>query len=258
MFTPSLIVSIVIMCFCVALGVVLTFFAFFHLHPFLLLPALLIVNLFITFFITAIANRNHGITASQARIGALLHLMILVLGLVLGLVFEVVVFVNTAFNTNFILWLKNTRPFWLVTVGTGLLAISTGLALSRIVACNNIRIRLERHLQARRPPRRRTRVQPIQTRKPAIVEAARRHASPDRFRCIQCGTVITGGKGTCPNCGAAQQRCMVCHQFIGQEELYNRCPHCGQLAHRTHLLEWIKIKGICPYCKTKLRRKDIT
>ncbi len=84
-----------------------------------------------------------------------------------------------------------------------------------------------------------------------------RLATPSRFRCMECGEFITGGKDVCPECGAKQVRCMVCQQFIGQEELYIMCPHCEQLAHRAHLLEWVKIKGICPYCKEKLRRSDI-
>jgi hypothetical protein len=85
-----------------------------------------------------------------------------------------------------------------------------------------------------------------------------RQATPTRFRCLECGVVITEQQPVCPECGTKQQRCIVCHQFIGQEELYNKCPHCNQLAHRRHLLEWIKIKGVCPYCQRRLRRKDIS
>ncbi|MFX1476163.1 MAG: hypothetical protein ACFFCO_11890 [Promethearchaeota archaeon] len=89
-------------------------------------------------------------------------------------------------------------------------------------------------------------------------EIISRRASPHRFRCIECGTTILGGKAACPHCGAPQQRCILCKHFIGQEELYSKCPHCGQLAHRSHLLEWIKMKGTCPYCKSRLRQSDIT
>ncbi|MFX1476162.1 MAG: hypothetical protein ACFFCO_11885 [Promethearchaeota archaeon] len=84
-----------------------------------------------------------------------------------------------------------------------------------------------------------------------------RQARPSRFRCFECGKIITSGKATCPDCGATQRRCIVCHQFIGQEELYSRCPRCEQLAHRSHLLEWIRVKGTCPYCKRRLRARDV-
>lgn len=84
-----------------------------------------------------------------------------------------------------------------------------------------------------------------------------RQARPSRFRCFKCGEYITGGEAVCPKCKAKQQRCMVCKQFIGQEELYNSCPHCKQLAHRNHLLEWLKVKGTCPYCKRNLQPSDV-
>jgi hypothetical protein len=92
---------------------------------------------------------------------------------------------------------------------------------------------------------------------PSRVRITGRQATPSQFRCIECGEFITDGGGTCPSCGATQQRCTVCNQYIGQEELYSKCPHCEQLAHRSHLLKWIKIRGICPYCKRKLRLEEI-
>ncbi|MFW9855765.1 MAG: hypothetical protein ACFFFG_11920 [Candidatus Thorarchaeota archaeon] len=31
------------------------------------------------------------------------------------------------------------------------------------------------------------------------------------------------------------------------------CPDCGQPFHRSHLLEWLKVKRQCPKCRTALR-----
>ncbi len=84
-----------------------------------------------------------------------------------------------------------------------------------------------------------------------------RETRPSQFRCLECGEFITYGKAVCSKCGEKQKRCIVCQQFIGQEELYSKCPHCKQLAHRVHLLEWVKVKGSCPYCKEKLRKEEL-
>ena len=93
---------------------------------------------------------------------------------------------------------------------------------------------------------------------PDIPASVERPSATRKFRCFECGKIIRGGKSKCPKCGAKQRRCMVCRTFIGQEELYTKCSHCKQLAHRSHLLEWIKVNGTCPYCKGKLRVRDVT
>ncbi len=50
--------------------------------------------------------------------------------------------------------------------------------------------------------------------------------------------------------------CSVCKLSIDAHEEEIWCPNCHAPAHRTHLLEWIKIKGFCPNCSTKLRLSD--
>jgi endogenous inhibitor of DNA gyrase (YacG/DUF329 family) len=52
-------------------------------------------------------------------------------------------------------------------------------------------------------------------------------------------------------------KCIVCNLPIRENQQKLFCPYCGNSAHRTHLLEWIKIKGFCPYCRKNLRRKDL-
>lgn len=70
--------------------------------------------------------------------------------------------------------------------------------------------------------------------------------------CINCGAAITGGRMRCPTCHALRTRCMICNQFINANEEFVHCPHCGESAHRTELMEWIKVKGQCPKCGTEL------
>ena len=51
-----------------------------------------------------------------------------------------------------------------------------------------------------------------------------------------------------------QLRCMVCNLIINpSEEEIIYCPYCNSPAHRSHLIEWIKIKGICPRCKKEIK-----
>ena len=46
--------------------------------------------------------------------------------------------------------------------------------------------------------------------------------------------------------------CIVCNLSITEFEEQLICPFCFSLAHETHLLEWVKIKGYCPHCNAPL------
>ena len=46
--------------------------------------------------------------------------------------------------------------------------------------------------------------------------------------------------------------CIVCNLPITEFEEQLICPFCFSLAHETHLLEWVKIKGYCPHCNAPL------
>jgi len=47
--------------------------------------------------------------------------------------------------------------------------------------------------------------------------------------------------------------CSICLQFIHTTEDIIRCPSCDIAYHKNHLYEWVKMSGICPACKAKLR-----
>ncbi len=104
--------------------------------------------------------------------------------------------------------------------------------------------------------RNRPSVSEVQEEEPDSIAHTRRER-PTRYNCRKCGAQITGDKATCQKCGAKQRQCTVCQGFIEHKEQYLQCPHCKQLAHKRHLLEWLKVKGQCPYCRRKLRRKDV-
>lgn len=52
------------------------------------------------------------------------------------------------------------------------------------------------------------------------------------------------------------EKCMVCNLQLTEDDNVVWCPHCGNTAHRTHLLEWIHVKNKCPKCGEHLDEKD--
>jgi len=49
--------------------------------------------------------------------------------------------------------------------------------------------------------------------------------------------------------------CIICHLSINSSDEIVQCPNCGVKAHKSHFLEWLKIKGRCPFCKSKIQIK---
>jgi uncharacterized paraquat-inducible protein A len=110
------------------------------------------------------------------------------------------------------------------------------------------------------------------------------HATPARGipvqrYCIYCGAVVNESDWRfCANCGASlmgpdrisrldnddlahdedpRTSCMVCGLAIQDSDQVVYCIHCGNVAHRLHLLEWIHVKGRCPICDRRLNEGDI-
>ncbi|MHA2231561.1 MAG: RING finger protein [Candidatus Hodarchaeales archaeon] len=50
--------------------------------------------------------------------------------------------------------------------------------------------------------------------------------------------------------------CSVCHMAIETTDEYARCTQCGSPAHFGHLAEWLKIRGTCPICRTKIHLQE--
>lgn len=48
------------------------------------------------------------------------------------------------------------------------------------------------------------------------------------------------------------KNCIVCLLPIGPNDKTIDCPNCGCIAHRREILEWVKTKGKCPFCKMRL------
>ena len=46
--------------------------------------------------------------------------------------------------------------------------------------------------------------------------------------------------------------CRVCNLPLYNLADVEKCPNCAHLMHKTHFLEWLKIKGYCPNCRTRV------
>jgi uncharacterized CHY-type Zn-finger protein len=91
--------------------------------------------------------------------------------------------------------------------------------------------------------------------------------------CPECGALVKDTNAAyCFKCGASlgedSQRiaaqeaenerrvplgtCMVCRLRIREGEETLRCPYCGNVAHKDHILEWLHVKSFCPICGSHL------
>lgn len=52
-------------------------------------------------------------------------------------------------------------------------------------------------------------------------------------------------------------KCIVCNLPIKKGEELVRCPSCGNVAHKTHMREWLHIRGYCPVCGEKVSESEL-
>ncbi len=78
--------------------------------------------------------------------------------------------------------------------------------------------------------------------------------------CPNCKVLNKFDSKFCIKCGLSLEdkfaKCVICFLEIVEEDEIIRCPHCDNPAHKSHFLEWLKIKGFCPICKKRLTWKD--
>ncbi len=115
---------------------------------------------------------------------------------------------------------------------------------------------------------------------PALEATSRGKASAE-VRCKYCSAVIwTPTARFCSKCGASLKarekegviqrgkveirkkssvvpaehtdKCMVCNRALSLTDDVVWCPHCANLAHRNHLIQWIHTKHCCPMCGESL------
>lgn len=77
------------------------------------------------------------------------------------------------------------------------------------------------------------------------------------LECIYCNQVVEKNVNICPHCKSKIPTCSVCKRKIYAEQEAVKCSHCEHLAHKSHLIEWIKSFGYCPNCKKPLIDSDL-
>jgi hypothetical protein len=96
--------------------------------------------------------------------------------------------------------------------------------------------------------------------------------------CVECGAPVRcPGAAYCFNCGVSLREnsdrtsvqamqgkgriergiCVVCGIRVAESDETLRCPYCGSVAHKDHMLEWIHVKDSCPICGRHLNGADL-
>jgi len=113
-------------------------------------------------------------------------------------------------------------------------------------------------------------------------EAAELHEhtvpKPYSNSCPYCGVNLTRADASfCWNCGASLGqasepavvgggkkkpvrtigKCMVCNLKVETDDAALWCPFCGNVTHKTHMLEWLHVKDYCPSCHRHLEESDL-
>jgi rRNA maturation endonuclease Nob1 len=109
-----------------------------------------------------------------------------------------------------------------------------------------------------------------------------------RPQCKNCGTImVLEDAEFCPNCGSriepftssritiSEQEaktqptahkapktrpvgtCLICDLEINSNDILAGCPHCGNVFHKVHLVQWLHMKKSCPACGKHLDENQI-
>ncbi|MHA2254888.1 MAG: hypothetical protein ACXAAM_02330, partial [Candidatus Heimdallarchaeaceae archaeon] len=76
------------------------------------------------------------------------------------------------------------------------------------------------------------------------------------IKCYTCGSVFKTDIEKCKKCGTLRPRCIVCilDLFPSEKSRIIKTPCCGVLAHKKHIVMWLRRKKTCPNCKKSLSR----
>lgn len=85
------------------------------------------------------------------------------------------------------------------------------------------------------------------------------HPLDPRFKakCYWCGELTLAVEEKCSSCKEKIPWCIVCNNPIQNGEDAKVCPKCNNPAHKSHLLEYLRTKGECPSCGSKIKGKTL-
>jgi len=85
------------------------------------------------------------------------------------------------------------------------------------------------------------------------------HPLDPRFKtkCYWCGELTLAVEEKCSSCKEQIPWCSVCNNPLQHGEDVKVCPACNNPAHKAHILEYIRTKGICPSCSSKIKGKAL-
>ncbi len=82
-----------------------------------------------------------------------------------------------------------------------------------------------------------------------------------KISCFYCNAELTkpddDGPIICLNCGKKTRSCEICKEYMITGDKLVQVISCGHVFHKNHILEWIKVKGICPICKERINEESI-
>lgn len=51
--------------------------------------------------------------------------------------------------------------------------------------------------------------------------------------------------------------CMICKLALKEGQDIKQCPMCQSMFHHEHIIDWLRMKGICPVCQQNLRPESL-
>ncbi|MFW9996261.1 MAG: hypothetical protein ACFFD4_29740, partial [Candidatus Odinarchaeota archaeon] len=79
----------------------------------------------------------------------------------------------------------------------------------------------------------------------------------EKDTCWSCGNRLAMMNLFCESCGEKRIICSICRRNVDHKDRIGACPACDNNFHYEHLKEAVKVTGICPMCKGRIRTDEV-